>query len=105
APALADAVGGDTPRFEERRGGEIAGVLGAPALAHEADLVAVVGNPALEPSGERLPFDHRVMGGFVSSDVIPVAGFATEGSDPGLPADYRLAARVAGGLRVAPARS
>lgn len=102
SPALAGALGGDTRRFEERLGGEIAGVLGAPALAHEADLVAVVGNPALEPSGERLPFDHRVMGGFVSSDVIPVAGFATEGSDPGLPADYRLAALVAGALLVAP---
>src|SRR5690606_3541418 len=50
SPALADALGGDTPRFEERLGGEIAGVLGAPALAHEADLVR---------SSATRPWSHR----------------------------------------------
>ena len=87
-----------------RLGGEIAGVLGPEALSHQDELVAVVGNPDLEetPPEDLLGLDHRILGGFVPSDVVAIDRFASEGTDPGLPTQYRVAAWIAGVLLVAP---
>lgn len=102
SPAVVDLAGDEIRRIEARVGGTVAGVLGPEALAYSEDLVAVVGNDGLEPTAEPQMIDHRMIGGFVASDVLPVKEYAREGDDPGLPSAYRFAALVAGALLVAP---
>lgn len=102
---LRNLLGAEAGAFESRLGGSIVGELSEAALSYADELVAVVGNPDLFLSEERLPWDHRIMGGFARSDVLAVNAFATEGDDPGLPSDYRLAALIAGALLVAPSVS
>lgn len=108
SPALEEVLDdGGWSTFQERLGGQIVGVLGREALAYGDELVAVVGNGSLEPTSEDelLPFDHRHGGGFMPSDVLPIAEFAESGTDPSLPLLYTIAAWIAGALLVAPSIS
>src|SRR5690606_14227916 len=108
SPALREALDEDGWfTFEQRVGGQIVGLLEDEALAHDDELVAVVGNGSLEPTpeDELLPYDHRHGGGFLPSDVLPVSEFAESGEDPGLPLLYMVSAWIAGALLVAPSIS